>query len=253
MINVDELNEKYQIVLKESQENNQILGLFFGGARGKSEEFLTKNSDMDLYVIVSDNAKEELIEKLKKLQANEKFDLNVLRISEFIHYADWGTEKDWNRYNFTHNKAIIDKTGETQKIIDEKGTLPETVRREVIEDSLDCYINSVYRSAKYWRDGDNLSAYIDATESLPFLMTALYALEGRVKPYNKYFKWELENYPLKFLPWSTEEFVTDYKHILETGNIETQKKIYKGIKRIFIDQGYEKPFEEWKVYYFVGE
>jgi hypothetical protein len=253
MINQGELNDKYQLILKESQEDDQILGLFFGGARGKSEEFLTENSDMDIYVIISDNADEELIEKINNLQATEKFDLNVLKISEFIHYADWGTEKDWNRYNFTHNKAIIDKTGEIQKLMDEKGKLPNEVQRRVIEDLLDNYINSLYRSVKYFRDGNNLSAYIDATETLPNLMTALYALEGRIKPYNKYFKWELENFPLKFLPWPVEEFIADYKHILETGDIETQKKIYKEIKRIFTERGYQKPFEEWRNYYFVGE
>ncbi len=250
---MEDLENKYQLVLEESKNNKDILGLFFGGSRGKSNEFLTKNSDMDIYVILSDTSPSELLEKLMSYRANEFFEIRVWKLSDFIHYADWGTKEDWNRYNFSHNKAIVDKTGEIQKLIDEKGILPEIVKKKVIEDSLDEYFNFVYRSAKYWRDGINLSAYIDATESLPSLMTALYALEGRLRPYNKYFEWELKNYPLKLLPWPVDEFIFDYKHILETGDINTQKKIFTLVKQLFINQGFKDSIDGWKGYYFVGE
>ena len=248
----EELGKKYQLVLEESNKNNEILGLFLGGSRGKSNEFLTKDSDMDVYVIVSDIASDKLKEKLNAYRTSW-FEIRVLIMSEFIKYAEFGSEKDWDRYNFSHNKAIVDKTGEIQKLMDEKGTLPESVREEVIKKSIDSYLNQVYRSAKYWRDGKKLSAYIDATESLPFLMTALYALENRLKPYNKYFEWELRNYPLRLLPWEVDEFISDYKHILETGDIKTQEKFFKEIKKIFADQGFGNIFSEWKDYYFVGE
>lgn len=250
---MNELEEKYQSLLKESETNPDIIGLFWGGARGKSNEFLTEYSDMDIYVVITDDESEELIKKLKGYRKNGIFEIRVLRFSEFIHYADWGSKKDWDRYNFTHNKAIIDKTGEIQKLMDEKGLLPEDIKKKIIEDSLDAYLNEIYRSAKYFRDGLNFSAYLDATESLPFLMTALYALEGRIKPYNKYFEWELKNYPLGLLPWKPDEFITDYKHILETGDIKTQEKIFEGIKTIFIDRGFTDSINAWKGYYFVGE
>jgi hypothetical protein len=249
---MNELEEKYQLVLEESKTNKDILGLFLGGSRGKSDEFLTKDSDMDVYVILSDTASDELKEKLKAY-GSSWFEIRVLTLSEFTRYAEFGSSKDWDRYNFSHNKAIVDKTGEIQKLMDEKGVLPEPVREELIKESIDSYLNQVYRSAKYWRDGKNLSAYIDATESLPFLMTALYALENRLKPYNKYFEWELKNHPLKLLSWGVDEFISDYKHILETGDIKTQEKILKDVKKLFTDNGFKDIFSEWKEYYFVGE
>ena len=43
---------------------------------------------------------------------------------------------EWDRYNFAHNKPVIDKTGELTKIMEEKGTLPETAKLSVIKDSL---------------------------------------------------------------------------------------------------------------------
>lgn len=249
---MNELENKYQLVLEESKNNKDIIGLFLGGSRGKSSDFVTKNSDMDVYVVISDNALKELKDKLESYQSAE-FEGRVFFLSEFIHYADWGSDREWDRYNFTHNKAIIDKTGEIQKLINEKGVLQESVRNKIIEDSLDSYINEVYRSVKYLRDNQTFASYLDATESLPFLMTVLYAFEGRLKPYNKYFEWELINYPLRLLPWKPDEFITDYKHILETGDIKTQEKIFKAIKKIATEQGFGKIIEGWKGKYFVGE
>ena len=158
-----------------------------------------------------------------------------------------------DRYNFSHNIPVIDKTGEIKKIIDEKGALPKEVQKKVIKEALDSYFNQIYRSAKYFRDGRNIAAYLDASESLPYLMTALYALEGRLKPYNKYFEWELKNFPLKLLPWSVEEFIVDYLDISKTGNFNTQAKIFKGIKKLFIEKGFNETIDSWKNYYFVGE
>lgn len=249
---MNDINERYQSVLKESTENENIIGLFLGGSRGKSDDFVTKNSDIDVYVVLTDSAPDEVREKMKSY-LSDFFEIRVMSLSELANHATWGSDYEWDRYNFTHNKPLIDKTGELVKIMEEKGSLPENFRDKVIKDSLDAYINEVYRSAKYWRDGKEVAAYLDAVESLPFLMTALYALEGRLKPYNKYFEWELRNYPLKFLPFDTDEFIADYLDISQTGNFEKQAKIFKAIKKIFIDQGYKNIFDEWKIYYFVGE
>ncbi|MCX6758073.1 MAG: hypothetical protein NTZ44_04305 [Candidatus Nomurabacteria bacterium] len=249
---MENLEEKYQSVLKDCTENENIIGFFLGGSRGKSNDFITQNSDMDVYVILSDSAPKEVKEKIEGY-LSDWFEIRVLSLTELKNHANWGSSHEWDRYNFAHNKPIIDKTGELTKIMEEKGTLPESVKLLVIKDSLDAYINEVYRSAKYFRDGKDTAGYLDAVESLPFLMTALYALEGRLKPYNKYFEWELKNYPLKFLPFDTDEFIADYLDISRTGNFEKQAKIFKAVKKLFIEQGYKNIFDEWKIYYFVGD
>lgn len=249
---MNESDVKYLKILEEAKNDPAVVGLIFGGSRGKSVEFLTTNSDYDVILIVSNDTSDELKKKMENYKSPE-FEIWVRTVDEFRDYAKWGSNEDWDRYNYTHNKAIIDKTGDVQTLIDEKGILPSEVQKNVVESTLDDYINQVYRSAKYYRDGNNLAAHIDATESLPPLMTALYALEGRLKPYNKYFEWELKNYPLKLFPWNLEEFISDYKHILATGNIETQKKIFYAVKKLFRENGYSKSIDGWKDYYFVGD
>ncbi len=246
------LQEKYEKVYKESIANDEIVGLFLGGSCGKSQDFVTRHSDIDVYVILSDDASEELEAKLKALES-DGFEIRVYRLSYFREYAKWGSEKEWDRYNFAHNKAVIDKTGEIQVLMDEKGTLPTEVKKLVAAEALDSYFNQVYRSAKYMRDGKELAAYLDATESMPLLLTALYALEGRLRPYNKYFEWELRNYPLKLLPWPVDEFIEDYKHILQTGDFDVQSKLFKATKKLFLEEGFTSQIEEWNNYYFVED
>lgn len=249
---MENINSKYQKLLKECTNDENIIGLFLGGSRGKSEDFITQNSDIDVYVILSDSAPEEVKERMKRY-LSDWFEIRVMSLTDLVNHATWGSDHEWDRYNFAHNKPVIDKTGELTKIMQEKGTLPEEVKKAVIKDSLDAYINEVYRSAKYFRDGKDTAGYLDAVESLPFLMTALYALEGRLKPYNKYFEWELKNHPLKLLPFDPEEFIADYLDISRTGNFEKQAKIYKVVKKLFTEQGYKNIFDEWKIYYFVGD
>jgi len=246
-----DINNKYEELLKECTKDENVIGLFLGGSRGKSEDFITQNSDMDVYVILSDSAPEEVRGRMKNYLSNW-FEIRVMSLTELMNHATWRSDHEWDRYNFSHNKPVIDKSGEVLKIMLEKGTLPEEVKIKIIKDSLGAYINEVYRSAKYWRDGKEVAAYLDGTESLPFLMTALYALENRLRPYNKYFEWELKNYPLKLLPWKAEEFIADYLHISKTGDWNTQAKIFKEIKKLFIEKGYKDIFDEWKIYYFVG-
>lgn len=248
----ENLEEKYNLLLNECKTDKDIIGLFLGGSRGKDNNFITENSDMDVYIIISDTAPDELKEKLKTYKS-EWFESRVMDLTEFREYANWGSDKEWDRYNFAHNKAIIDKTGEIQKLMDEKGILPIEAQRKVIDESLGEYFNQIYRVAKYTRDGREFEAYLDAVESLPILMTALYALEGRLKPYNKYFEWELRNYPLKLLPWPVDEFIADYKHILQTGDFQTQSKIFKEVKTLFKKEGFDTEINEWKGYYFVGK
>jgi hypothetical protein len=61
---------------------------------------------------------------------------------------------------------------------------------------LDAYINQLYRCVKSRRDGVADAALLDEMESPPWLLETVFALHGRLRPYNRYLRWELENFPL---------------------------------------------------------
>ena len=67
--------------------------------------------------------------------------------------------------------------------------------------SLDGYVNQVYRCVKSRRDGFADAALLDELESVPWLLETVFALHGRLRPYNKYLRWELERFPLPD-PWN---------------------------------------------------
>lgn len=247
-----EVKEAYEKLLAYCKYDDKVVGLVLGGSRGKSKEFVNKDSDYDVYVIVLDDTREEIKGELKQFGENG-FDIRVFTLSEFTNYGVWNSDSAWEMYNFCHQKAIIDKTGEIQKLLDDKNTIPKNKKKEIIEGSLDAYINSLYRSAKNWKGANTMAGFLDATESLPSLLTALFALEDRPKPYNKYLKWELEHFPLKKLPWNSGEFINLYQKIAATGEIDIQKKMFLGIKKLFSEEGYTKSIDGWKGYYFVGD
>ncbi len=248
---MNKLDTKYNNLLDFARSNDEILGVVLGGSRSKGIKFVTEKSDYDVYVVYSEDASEVTKQEIDSFISND-FEVFAMSLKGFDEYGISGSETHWERYNFAHNKPVIDKTGEIEELLKEKSQIPLDQRKDFIEMSLDAYVNQVYRSAKNFRDGNKIGGHLDALESLPFLMDALYALEGRVKPYNKYFEWELKNYPLAHLFGSTDEFVADYLEIAKTGDIDTQGKIFSEMKKLFEESGYSNITKGWNGYYFVG-
>jgi hypothetical protein len=79
-------------------------------------------------------------------------------------------------------------------VIDEKGRLSEDEARERAPRALDGYMNSLYRGLKR---PSGIGGRLHAAEASLHLLTCLFALEGRVRPFHDYFEWELAHHPLE--------------------------------------------------------
>ena len=66
---------------------------------------------------------------------------------------------------------------------------------------LDAYINLLYRSLKSWRDGRPLEAHLDAAESIDLALWVIFAMHQRLRPPNKYLRWELQRHPFDSERW----------------------------------------------------
>jgi hypothetical protein len=78
---------------------------------------------------------------------------------------------------------------------------PEEADAVLIDhDRLDGWLNFAYRALKDDRDGRRLETRLDAAESVPWLLDVVFAMAGRVRPYNKYLPWELRTHPLDGWP-----------------------------------------------------
>ena len=233
----------YEKIYNEAKEDPNIIGFFLGGSRGKG--FETNYSDYDTYIIVKDSVIEQYKEKYP-FREYSGLDLIVFSFSEFENYAPWGSPEMWARYSFVHVKALIDKNGKIQQILDELAKVPEEHLSNFIAGSLDACINSVYRSLKCFRDGNIEAARLEAALSIPGFLNVIFAIHnGRLRPYYKYLKWELETFPLIKIPLDAEQTFNMLMKISGSADLKAQQLLLGVTEEILRKEGYGYVFESW--------
>ncbi|MEK7658260.1 MAG: hypothetical protein AAB352_00130 [Patescibacteria group bacterium] len=245
MVNQKKAKEAYELYLEKAKNDDRIIGVILAGGRGKG--IATKNSDYDILFITTDDGLNNVI---KNYPGTEYVDSLPHAISDFREYAKTGSATEWDKYSFTHISAVIDKTGEIQKLVEEKGSLMPDVAHKIARTALGGYLNSVHRSLKHIRDGKSLAAQLDAAESISNLLVFLFAVENRVCPFNKFLEWELKNYPLKNLPIKPSDFLKKILIIIKKSNPKIQKEILEIVKKVAIENGHSDEIKDWEGYYF---
>ena len=241
---IKEAAKIFNKVLKEAKSDPNILAFWLDGSRGKG---ILKHdeSDYDCMMIVKDEILAEYKTRYEKI-GNPAIELGVMALSEFKKFADWGGGMAWYRYNYVGIKPpLVDKTGQIRKIFEEKSIIPEDKKKKFINEALDHYINEVYRSLKCFRDNQLIGARLEASESILPLLNTVFGLHGRLRPYYKYYDWELKNYPLDKLSISGDEFTKRILVILEEADIKTQQKLLKEIESITRKAGYGEVWDSW--------
>jgi len=161
----------FEEVLGKARDDPRIVGLFLGGSRGKGAN-VRPDSDYDVRVVIAEED-EELFRELDT-ERGVPVEVAVMTLEELRAY------KQWDRPTLTHTQALVDKTGEIQRLIDEQGRLSAAEAERIPPLALDAYMNSLYRSLK--RPG--LGGRIHAAESVGHVLVCLFALEGRVRPFH---------------------------------------------------------------------
>lgn len=236
-------SEIFKEFIEEAKNDSNVIGFFLSGSRGKNRE--TKFSDYDIEVVVKDKVAKQYKKKWAK-KNKPPFSFYVFSISEFRKHAAIGSPFEWARANYAHVKAIVDKTGEIQKLIDEKGKIPKDKIKKYVAGHLDGYINYVYRSLKCFRDGNYVGARLEAARSINCFLDIIFGLEGRTTPYYKYLEWELEKYPLKKFSMKPKELIKSLLRILDDADIKTQQKLFKSVERVFRKENFAHVFDSWE-------
>ena len=245
MIDQQKAKEAYELYFEKAKNDERIIGIILAGARGKG--VASENSDYDVILVTTD----EGFESVKKDYPKTEFiDSLPKAISEFREHAKTGTQTQHNKYTFTHNTALVDKSGEIQKLVAEKGTLESDEAQKIADDALGGYLNSLYRSLKNLRDGNELAGHLDATDTIPSILIFIFAIENRVRPFNKFLVWELKNYPLTKLSISSSDFIEKIKTIAKNADFETQKEVLEIMRKLAMENGHSDEIASWEGYYF---
>ncbi len=223
----------YEDLLQRAQADDNVVGLILAGSRGPGI-FATDRSDFDTYLILRSP------DGGWRAGHGAPVEVWPMTLDEFRRHALVGEPDAWNRPTFLYVRVEIDKLeGEISLLVEQKARLtPDEVGR-IVPDALDGYINSLYRSLKNLEGGRELEGRLDAVESLSPLITTAFALEGRVRPFNKYLRHELERRPL---PTLTLDAVG---RIAREPTPDAQRAIFRDIESGAREAGFGSVVDGW--------
>jgi hypothetical protein len=180
----------------DAAHGDDLLGIVLSGSAARA--CATERSDLDVVVVLTDEAAEG-----RSTAKSPEVDEIVDSWSELTTVAPFGSEHWWYRWSYAWAPVLLDRTGgELARAVERQATLPPEEADAVLidHDRLDGWVNFAYRALKNDRDGRDLETRLDAAESVPWLLDVVFAIAGRVRPYNKYLPWELRTHPVDGWP-----------------------------------------------------
>lgn len=225
-----------EVLLEHARVTDDVLGVYLFGSRGRPDGLRDERSDWDAGVVLRDEpAKEAFVERWPFVHGSP-VEVVAGALDELRTRGDYGTDGEWARYLYVHVDLLLDKTGEIAAILREKRSVPQDVRDGLIRDALGAYVNSTYRSLRHRMVGAGLGSRLDAAESLSPLLTFLYAVEGRVRPFNKYVETE---------PPAVADLPERLTRVLE-GDATAQHALFRDVERLARAHGYGDAIDEWE-------
>jgi hypothetical protein len=168
-----------------------VLAVIVTGSQGAGA-YDTERSDVDLRVVTVEGA-----EARWSTAHGSPVEAWAMSLPAFREHARPGSATAWDRPTFLHVRVDLDRTGgEIAALIEAKARLAPLEARERSRDALGDYLNSLVRALRNLEAGRELEGRLDAIETIGPLLTLVFALEGRVRPYNKWLRHELATRPL---------------------------------------------------------
>lgn len=243
---MDERERRYQELIAYAREESAVVGLYVFGSRAREDELRDDHSDYDVGVVLQDgDGVLDAFDARWPYVHGASVEIARATLAELRSVAHYGRHDEWSRYLYSRVNLVIDKTGEVGAILHEKRSVPEDVREQVVRDALDGYINFTYRSMRYRMVGAVEGARLDAAESLPPLLTAIFAMDGRVRPFNKYLASELREQPLSESPWAADRLIPQLMALL-AGDILHQQALFRDVDDVARNRGFAEAIEEWQ-------
>jgi Nucleotidyltransferase domain len=221
----------FEDLLEVARSREEVVGLYLFGSRGR-KLMVDERSDWDVCVVLAD------------VEARDAFDSEFpyahgARVEIVTATLDGlrGNLSEHARYAAAHADVLLDKTGgELTRVVAEQESLPPGSRDAIVREALDDYVNQTYRSLRY-------GTRLDAVEAVPPALRTVFALAGRVRPYNKYLEWELRHHPLD--GWSADEVLPLLDRVL-TGQPEAQHELFDRLEEPARREGFGDVIDGWE-------
>jgi predicted nucleotidyltransferase len=216
-------------VSSRAQSDPIIIGLILTGSAGRG--MATQHSDVDV-IVIRDEAQSA---PTREVTHSSAIDEIPMTLTELETIKPVGSEGAWERWSFAWAKILYDSScGRVSDGVRRQPILNEQeIQDLLIRDSrLDEYINFTYRALKSHRDGRADAARLDSAESIASFLDVLFALCGRVRPYNKYLAWEMGEHPLTGLgeDWNDGGLMRRVNGLLQ-GSEHVMREMFTAIEK----------------------
>ncbi len=184
-------------------------------------------SDVDVMVIRDEPVND------REITRSSVIDEIPLTLGELETVPPVGSVAAGYRWQFAWAEVLRDRTdGRVTAAVLRQATLTEAEQRYVLIDlsRLDGFINFAYRALKSHRDGRSFEARVDSAESVASLLDVVFALNGRVRPYNKYLAWELREHPLDHRDWQPASLLPLLEALLD-GSEAAMRAAFAAVER----------------------
>jgi len=237
--------QAYDELVETARRDENIVGLVLTGSRGRGFA-VTEESDWDVRLVVCD----EVVDDYRARFATSHgaaVNVVVFSLSEFEQAGAVGTESAWDRYSYVRAEVVIDGPDrQIAELMRAKSTLPADAARLLAAEYLDDYVNSYYRAAKNGRNGLEIEANLDAAESVAALLNFLFAADERVRPFNRFLRWELENHPLPGDSWTADSLLPRLRAILSSGDIGEQQCLFRDVEALARSRDFDDVIDGWE-------
>lgn len=220
-----EVDIPFEELLARATADPDVAGLVLTGSRAR--DMATGHSDADVFVIVPQRAG-----RWATTSRTPDLDTIVVPLAELADVSD-----RWGRYAYRGARVLLDRLdGRIAELVRAQATLTPTESQAWVREHLDGYVNFIYRAAKNRRDGRNDLARLEEIEAAPWFLWTLFALYGRVRPYNKYLRWELDTYPLP-APWTADHLIPAL--------IERPSRLFGQLETVARAEGFGDVLDAW--------
>jgi hypothetical protein len=221
----------YEDVLEVARGRDEIVGMYVFGSRGR-DFMVDERSDWDVCVVLVDRVAQETFDREFPSAHGARVEIVSATLEALRTVLS-----EHSRYAAAHANVVVDKTGgELTGLVAELESLPVGTRDAVVCEALDDYVNQTYRSLRY-------GTRLDAVEAVPPALRTIFALENRVRPYNKYLEWELRHHQLE--GWAADDLLPLLDRVL-VGEPSAQRELFKLIETRARRDGYGDVVDGWE-------
>ena len=221
----------FEDLLEVARVREDIVGLYVFGSRGR-DFMVDERSDWDVCVVLAGDEARDAFDREFPYAHGARFEIVSATLDGLR-----GLSSEHSRYAAAHADVVLDKTdGELTRVVTELESLPSGCGDAIVRDALDGYINQTYRSLRY-------GTRLDAVEAVPHALRTIFALGGRVRPYNKYLEWELRHHPLE--GWTADELLPLLDRVL-TGEPDAQHELFNRVEPPARRAGFGDVIDSWE-------